>query len=116
MSAPTDPYLPSALAHAGPRLHVPTGWPLSVEGDRGVTAYLVMSGTLRVHRDGQDIARIGPGELAGERALLEGTARNASLTAITPVEVVALDEASFDYHRRTVPALRDHLDRAVAVR
>ncbi|MGI9015589.1 MAG: cyclic nucleotide-binding domain-containing protein [Euzebya sp.] len=116
MVTSTDSYLPTVLAHAGPHLQVPVGWPLTCEGDRGMTAYVVVSGTLIASREGQQIGRIGPGELAGELALLRGERRNATLTAVTPVEVIALDAQSFEAHRRTCAALRDHLDRVHQLR
>ncbi|HUG86557.1 MAG TPA: cyclic nucleotide-binding domain-containing protein [Euzebya sp.] len=116
MSATTDSYLPTVLAYAGPRLHVPRGWPLAFQGDRSTTAYVVLSGTLKVTRDGQEIGRINPGELAGELGLLRGEPRNATMIALTPVEVIAMDEASFDMHRRTVPALRAALERTHSLR
>lgn len=115
MASPADHHLPTVLAHAGPHLRVPEGWPLAVEGDRGTTAYVVVSGTLLVTRDGEEIGRIGPGELAGELALVRGERRNATLTAATPVIVIALDRAAFDRHRET-PGLAALLDRADAVR
>ena len=116
MLATTDSHLPTVLAAAGPRLHVPAGWPLAVQGDRSTTAYVVLSGTLVVTRDGEEVGRINPGELAGELGLLREEPRNATVTALTPVEVIAMDAASFETHRRTVPALRDHLERAHSLR
>ncbi len=116
MSATSDQYLPAVLAHAGPHLTVPQGWPLACEGDVGSTAYVVIRGTLLAQRDGREIGRIGPGELAGELALLRGERRNASLTAATPVEVIALDAAAFALHRERCPALQAHLDRADLLR
>lgn len=115
MSA-SAPFLPVALAHAGPHLTVPVGWPLVVEGDHSTAAYVVVAGTLVVTRGGQEIGRVGPGELAGELGLLRDEPRNASLTAATPVEVIAMDDNSFEYHRRSLPALRDHLERTHAIR
>ena len=116
MASPTDQHLPTVLAHAGPHLSVPEGWPLAVQGDLGTTAYVVVSGTLLATRDGEEIGRVGPGELAGELALIRGERRNATLTAITPVTVIALDRDAFDRHRDSVEALRQHLDRDDALR
>lgn len=116
MQATTDPYLPAVLASAGPHLQVPQGWPLVTQGDASAVAYVVISGTLLVTRDGEEIGRIGPGELAGELGLLRGEPRNASITAATPVEVIAMDRTSFETHRQVVPALRDHLERTHSIR
>lgn len=116
MATPADSYLIEALAGAGPELHVPQGWPLAVQGDRSTTAYVVLAGTLVVSRDGQEVGRIGPGELAGELGLLRNQPRNATLVAATPVRVMALDRDTFQAHRRTTPALRDHLERTHSIR
>lgn len=116
MIASTDSDLTRALAGAGPHLRIPQGWPLAVEGDRSATAYVVLAGTLVATRDGEELGRIGPGELAGELGLLRDEPRNATLTAATPVEVIAMDRDAFDLHRRTVPALRDHLERTHSIR
>ncbi len=115
-SVTNQEYLPTVLAHAGPHLTMPAGWPLACEGDRGTTAYVVVRGTLTVTRDGKEIGTIGPGELAGELAVLRGERRNATMVAATPVEVIALDQASFALHRRCCPALEAHLDRADQLR
>ncbi len=116
MPSSSDQYLPTVLAHAGPHLTVPTGWLLTRQGDQGKSAYVVVSGTLIVSRDGEEIGRIGPGELAGELALLRGERRNASMVAATSVEVIALDADSFARCRAHSPALRDHLARADQLR
>jgi CRP-like cAMP-binding protein len=116
MPSPADHHLPTVLAHAGPHLRVPAGWPLTVEGDRGTTAYVVVAGTIVASRDGRELGRIGPGELAGELALLRGERRNATMVAVTDVEVIALDVRAFDRLRAHCPALRDHLARADQLR
>lgn len=112
----TANHLPTVLAHAGPRLSVPCGWTLARQGERSTSAFVVLSGTLAVTRDGDEIGRINPGELAGELGMLRNQPRNATMTALTPVEVIVMDDASFELHRRTVPALRDHLERTHLLR
>ncbi|MGH7611689.1 MAG: cyclic nucleotide-binding domain-containing protein [Candidatus Dormibacteria bacterium] len=44
---------------------------------------LVLDGVVRVERGGERLAELGPGALLGERAILEGGARTATLRAVT---------------------------------
>ena len=85
--------------HAGERL---------VErGDPADAAYLIVSGRLRVVTDDQDErlpAEVGPGELAGEMALIEGGTRTATLVAIRDTSAVRLRRD------RLLATLRGHPD------
>jgi hypothetical protein len=51
------------------------------QGAPGEELYLVLDGVLAVEIDGEEIAEIGPGAIVGEKALLEGGLRTATLTA-----------------------------------
>ena len=61
--------------------------------------FLLLDGVLRVEVDGQPLAEIGPGTVLGERAVLEGGRRSATLTAVTPCKlaVVAADQVDRDH-------------------
>jgi CRP/FNR family transcriptional regulator len=81
---------------------VPRSFPAGVrvfhEGDRSDACYLVRSGDLRVtreHPDGRAIAlaTLGPGDLFGELAMLDGEARSASVETLSESELVALPAA-----------------------
>jgi len=68
------------------------------EGDRSDACYVVREGEVRVtreHSDGRAIAlaTLGPGELVGELAMLDGGVRSASVEALTDVELLALSAA-----------------------
>ncbi|MET0148799.1 MAG: cyclic nucleotide-binding domain-containing protein, partial [Acidimicrobiales bacterium] len=49
----------------------------------GDEVYLLLDGVLRVEVDGELVAEVGPGAILGERAVLEGGTRTASLRAVT---------------------------------
>jgi hypothetical protein len=51
------------------------------QGAPGEELYLVLDGVLAVEIDGEEVAEIGPGAIVGEKALLEGGLRTATLTA-----------------------------------
>ncbi len=58
-----------------------------VEGDK---LYLLLDGVLAVEVDGEQVAEMGPGTIVGERALLEGGVRTATLRALTPIHFVVI--------------------------
>jgi CRP-like cAMP-binding protein len=49
---------------------------------------------MRVEVDGRELGDLGPGAVVGERALLEGGNRTATLRATTPVKVAAVSARS----------------------
>jgi hypothetical protein len=57
------------------------------QGDRGDEAFLLLDGVLSVVVDGEPLAEMGPGALFGERAVLEGGTRTATLRAVTACTV-----------------------------
>jgi CRP/FNR family cyclic AMP-dependent transcriptional regulator len=78
---------------------VPRSFPKGVrvfhEGDHSDACYIVRSGDLRVtreHPDGRAIAlaTLGPGDIFGELAMLDGEARSASVEALSDCELLAL--------------------------
>jgi hypothetical protein len=85
------------------------GATLTEQGDPGVEVYLVLDGMLIAEVDGRPVAEIGPGAILGERALLEGGTRTATLRATTACKVAiartdqlapdALIELSAGHHR-----------------
>ena len=72
------------------------GSALVTQGDEGRELYLILDGTVDVEVDGDVVAEIGPGALLGERALLEGGKRTATLWATTPLRVVVIPPEAID--------------------
>ncbi len=64
------------------------------QGRAGVELFLLLDGVLTVAVGDRPLTEVGPGAILGERALLEGGRRTATLTAATPcrVAVVSLDQ------------------------
>jgi CRP-like cAMP-binding protein len=76
----------------------PAGVRVFHEGDHSDACYLVRRGDLRVtreHPDGRAIAlaTLGPGDIFGELAMLDGEARSASVETLTDSELLALPAA-----------------------
>jgi hypothetical protein len=75
---------------------------LAREGAEGSSLYLVLDGVLSVSVSGEVLGQVGPGAVLGERAILEGGLRTATLTAVTPVRIAeaAADVVDRDALRR----------------
>ena len=66
------------------------------QGEADETLYLLLNGVLSVIVDGEKVAEVGPGAILGERAVLEGGKRTATLVAMTPVRVAVANAADLD--------------------
>ncbi|MEZ5073320.1 MAG: Crp/Fnr family transcriptional regulator [Solirubrobacterales bacterium] len=76
----------------------PKGARVFHEGDTSDACYVIRSGEVRVtreHPDGRAIAlaTLGPGELVGELAMIDGEVRSASVEALTDLELLAVSAA-----------------------
>jgi CRP-like cAMP-binding protein len=70
------------------------------KGDEGTQVYVVIQGKLKAlttSRDGDDVvfSIMGPGEVFGEIALLGGTKRTATISAIDACELLCIDRRDF---------------------
>jgi Cyclic nucleotide-binding domain len=81
------------------RKRLEPGETLVEQGESGSDLYLLLDGILTVEVDGEPVAELGPGTIAGEQALLEGGARTATLratsacnVAVVPADALATEE------------------------
>jgi CRP-like cAMP-binding protein len=65
------------------------------QGARGQRFYVVRSGAVEVWRNDERLARLGPGEAFGEIALLLDIPRTASVMAVEPTLLLALEAEDF---------------------
>ena len=64
------------------------------EGEIGTGFFVVVSGAVRVVRDGETVSTLGPGDFFGELSVLDHRPRNAQVVAAEPTACLAL--ASWD--------------------
>ena len=69
---------------------------LTTQGEEADAIYLLLDGVIRVDVDGEEVANLGPGALIGERAVLEGGKRTATLTAVSPAKVAEARKVELD--------------------
>ena len=65
------------------------------EGAFGHEFFIVVEGSLRVERDGKLIRKLGPGDFAGEIALIDGGRRTATVTADVPSRLLVVGHREF---------------------
>lgn len=75
---------------------VKEGKTLVEQGSASDEMYLLLNGVLVVEVDGEKIAELGPGAVFGERAVLEGGTRTATLRAVTECKVAAVPADRID--------------------
>src|SRR5712672_4597037 len=80
------------------------------KGDPGNSLIVVISGTIKISISSPDgrsaiLNLIGPGEIFGEVAVLDGLARTADATANTNCEIFVIDRREFIPFVRSQPAL-----------
>jgi hypothetical protein len=81
---------------ASSRRQLSAGDTLVEQGEAGGELYLLLDGVLGVEVDGEEVAEVGPGAVLGERALLEGGTRKATLRAATPARVAVIPGDAID--------------------
>jgi CRP/FNR family cyclic AMP-dependent transcriptional regulator len=81
------------------------GQSMATEGEGGLNFFVVENGSADVSIGGQVVATLGPGASFGEVALVDKSARSATVTATSPVRAYGLPVWSFRSFAETRPAV-----------
>lgn len=92
-----DPDSLAAVADVAIEVDFPADRTIARQGDVGTGFFVVADGRVRVVRDGERIAELGPGEFFGELSVIDGGPRNAHVVAEVPTRCLAI--ASWDFER-----------------
>lgn len=92
------------------------GQNLVTEGRESTSAFVIVAGTAVVRRKGRKVAEVGPNELVGELGLLIGRPRIGTVSALTPLEAIAVDERGLRAAVQEFPAFGWYLVQTVAER
>jgi CRP/FNR family transcriptional regulator, cyclic AMP receptor protein len=104
------------LARVVDEVTVPAGTKLTVEGDLGREAFVIVDGAAAVSKQGDEVALLGPGDHVGELALLDGGPRSATVTTTTDTTVLVMSKPAFNGVLDEIPALAHRLLVSVARR
>lgn len=101
------------LRKAGRGLELAAGQWVFRQGDPATAMYVVDSGTVAILLEGRDdtgqreLARLGPDQLFGEMAMIDGSPRSASARALDDARLIAIEREDFiDLLGRTPPLLQ----------
>ena len=90
------------IANLSKEQRYPKGAAIMEAGVPGHGLFIVVEGKASVHRDGQEVASLKPGDFFGEIAMLDSGPRTA--TVVAAVDTVCLTLASWEIK----PLLMDH--------
>jgi CRP-like cAMP-binding protein len=99
----------ATVVRAGRQVHLPADWSLIWEKTPADKAYLIVEGEVSVRKGGTEVARLGPGDVIGEMAIVSHKLRSASVVSLTPLEVVHFTKESLEQLLEDVPAFGEAL-------
>lgn len=100
------------LASASQLCPLPPGVDIVVEHAPAHAFYAVVDGGVLVHRNGDEVARIGPGGSFGERGLLDNAPRNATVTTDVPSTILRLEGDVLLDALQSAPTVLSAIDRS----
>lgn len=100
----------------GRHVHLPANWSLIWEKTPADKAYLIVDGEVSVRKHGDEVARLGPGDVIGEMAIVGHKLRSASVVSLTPLEVIHFTKEAVQALLDEVPAFGEALRETTADR
>jgi cyclic nucleotide-binding protein len=93
--------LSTQLMHSGSAdvIRLREGDLVARQGEKASSVVVLLDGVLSVEVDGNEVAELGPGAVVGERAVLEGGVRTATLRCTTPVRIAIASADGVDRQR-----------------
>lgn len=103
------------VARLAERVHVGEGEVLAREGRIGREFFLILSGWVAVTQQGRRVNTLGQGNFFGELAAMDPGPRNATVTALSDLDVLIIGPREFTA-MADIPGFRDALLRSMASR
>jgi CRP-like cAMP-binding protein len=86
------------------------------EGGFSNDFYAIEDGEVRVEKDGEEVAKLGAGDVFGEQGLLQEEERSASVIANTVVRALKIEHWELARMRKSMPEVVDNLAKVVEER
>jgi CRP/FNR family cyclic AMP-dependent transcriptional regulator len=93
----------------GRHVRLPANWSLIWEKTAADKAYLIVDGEVSVRKGGNEVAKLGPGDVIGEMAIVGHKLRSASVVSLTPLEVIHFTKEALNELLDEVPAFAEAL-------
>ena len=90
-------------------VHALAGSVLCAEGEYGQEAFLIVEGEADVTVGGTQVAQLGVGAVVGEMALLDHGFRSATVTALSPMTLLAMSARDFTTIVDSAPTVTERL-------
>jgi CRP/FNR family cyclic AMP-dependent transcriptional regulator len=103
------------VARLSERVQVGEGEVLAREGRIGREFFLILTGTVAVTQGGRRVNTLGPGDFFGELAAMNPGPRNATVTALSDLDVLIIGPREFAA-MADIPGFRDALLKSMASR
>lgn len=78
--------------------------------------FVLLRGTVTVHREGRHLADLGPGEMFGEAVSVRGQPRSATVIVTTPAELGVVMGSDLRQLLERQPSIRTRLDALMSSR
>jgi hypothetical protein len=106
----------SYIAGIAEETEVAAGKLIFQEGDYGDCLYIIIGGSVRIHRGERELAVLGRMQSLGEMAVLDGSPRSASATALEDTTMIKVDREQFLDVMRSSPEIMQGIIRLLLVR
>ena len=91
----------------------PEGAVVVKEGGYSNDFFAITEGTAKVEREGEHLTDLGPGDVFGERGLLEREERSATVTATSELRLIKIEHWELSRMRKAMPEVVEELLRKV---
>jgi CRP/FNR family cyclic AMP-dependent transcriptional regulator len=106
----------AAVAATAEEVAAPPGTTFIEHGALEDCLYVIVSGSVRVHRGDRTLVEMGAGNAVGELAVLVPEARSASVTALEPTQLLRVRKPVLDELLADRPELSGQVIRALVTR
>ncbi len=109
-------YVLASVAQIAEEVELPEGEMFIREGDVEDCMYIVVDGSVRVHRQEKTIITLGVGKSVGELAVLDPEPRAAAVTTLEPTHLFRIAKPPFDEVMADRPEIAQGVIRALCER
>jgi CRP-like cAMP-binding protein len=90
----------AAIGEHAIEVEFPAEHVIARQGEIGTGLFVIVEGAVRVVRDGEELAALGPGDFFGEMSVIDGLPRVAMVVTSAPTRCLAL--ASWEFERLVI--------------